>query len=665
MERLEITASKKNQFASKGIYTVQDLVDYIPRRYDDFSRLTGLRPKAEGKSVVTARIEMVKAYPNSVKLVMATCRLDSGEKLLVQWFRQPWIYKRICPLAGQTVLVAGNAEYSEEYRNWHIAMPEIFTTDIENSMRVYPHYRKIPNMSMGYLTGKIHEALALPDAWEETVPEDILKKYGLPRRKEALVKLHCPATIEDTEVGKERMLFDDLLYFALKMEWGRRFSAVGSPYYIRTFKSYNAILESLPYSLTDDQKKAIISMTDTIRSGKRLNALLQGDVGCGKSICAFIMMALMADSGYQSVIMAPTQVLASQHYEDLVKLMTPLGYKVAYLGGTMKAPEKRFLLEQIAHGDIHMVVGTHAVIGKSVSYKKLAMCIVDEEHRFGVAQRKALTEKAGDGVHTVTMSATPIPRSLASVIYGDSLQLITITTMPAERKPVLTKIATDRAKIYSYIATHKLRGEQAYVVCPMIDKNEEMADVRSVEELEKEYREALEPRGVRVGTLTGRDSKEVTDKTLTDFRNGDIDVLIATTVVEVGVNVPTATLMVIENAERFGLSGLHQLRGRVGRGSVQSFCALIAGSVTEEGTRRLQAMERTNSGFEIAREDLAIRGAGDFLGTAQHGDNRYVSLMLAYPDKYQEAKKIAAELLDRGDDCCGMVRRVVAETEEE
>ena len=430
---------------------------------------------------------------------------------------------------------------------------------------------------------------------------------------------------------------------------------------MKTMGAVNRIIESLPYELTADQKGAVDSMLTDARSGKRINALVQGDVGCGKTIVAFLLMTAFVDSGYQAVLMAPTQVLARQHYEDLKNLVEPLGYKVVFLGGSeMKAREKKAVLAAIAEGEADYIVGTHSVIAKDVVYKRLAVTVTDEEHKFGVAQRAALVEKAAAGVHNITMSATPIPRTLAQVVYGNAVQLYTIKTMPKGRVPVITGIATDENKVFRFIIKQAKQGHQTYVVCPMIDPSDELDGVKSVDEVSQVYEKALGPYGVRIATLTGRNSKKETETIISGFKNRDFDVLISTTVIEVGVNVPTATTMVVSNAERFGLSSLHQLRGRVGRSNLQSYCVLQSADQSEKGRQRLEAMVNTTNGFEIAEADLKIRGPGDFLGTRQNGENKYMALMLAYPDKYKYAQEIAKRILDDGKPC-RMLSRVKTE----
>lgn len=686
LDALGISTQKKNQFINRGIQTVEDLVNYLPRRYKDFTRETGILSEDQ-VSCVVVKIDKVQSYNTKTPMTMAFCtEVKTGAKVNVQWFNQLWMPARLTALIGQYVYLAGKASYNETYKNYTISSPELFEPNIQKGKRMYPVYRKITGMSMDYLSDSIQTALSLPEATEETCPRDILSRYGQVSRKEALRRLHFPANAEDVRVGQERILFDDLLFFAISTCWAERNSSRGSSFNIRTLRSYNTIRNNLPYELTDDQKKAIESMVEHARDGRRINALVQGDVGCGKSIIAFCLMAIMADSGYQSVLMAPTQVLARQHYEDLQKLMEPLGYKVGFLGGSkMKKAEKTKLLAAIKSGEINMVVGTHAVIGKTVEYNRLALTITDEEHRFGVQQRNALVEKAQEGVHAVTMSATPIPRSLAQVIYGDSVQLHTIEALPSGRKQVATGIAHGRKKIYRFIVREAIKGHQAYVVCPMIDRNDDMEGVKSVEEVSAEFRQGLayenlpalnDPKSnvdyqaligdkrICIETLTGKDDKKRTEDVISRFKKGEVDVLISTTVIEVGVNVPTATLMVITNAERFGLASLHQLRGRVGRSSLQSYCVLESNTQTEDGAARLKAMCEISNGFKIAEADLKLRGAGDFLGTQQSGDNKYMALMLAYPEKYREVQEIAKELLDRGEDCCPLVEVALARATE-
>ena len=365
------------------------------------------------------------------------------------------------------------------------------------------------------------------------------------------------------------------------------------------------------------------------------------------------MLSLAAMNGYQAVLMAPTRVLARQHFEDIYQLLSPFNINVWYLSGKdLKASERKKVIAGIKDGTVQVVIGTQSVLSDSVEYKNLGLCVVDEEHRFGVTQREALVKRTKEGVHLITMSATPIPRSLAMTIYGDSVSMYTIQTMPIGRKKVVTGLATGRDKIYRFISKSALAGHQTFVVCPMIEDNDDAEGVKSVKEVYKEYRAAL-PEEIRIATLTGKDAKAKTEETLNAFADGEIDVLIATTVVEVGINIPNATLMVVSNAERFGLAQLHQLRGRVGRSNngLQSYCVLESSDESYEALERLNAMVETTSGFDIAMADLRIRGAGDFLGTKQAGSNKFLGLMLSYPSEYETAKRLAIEITENNYRC--------------
>lgn len=643
---LGVTPAKEKQFNKKGIFSVEDLVRFFPRTYNDCSNITGILPEND-VSVLIVHINDVRLYNNGTPVIVATCtEKNSGKRVNISWFHQNYLYSRICYLRNSEVLVSGKVTYNMQYGNYSLSSPLVFTSDIKNGARIYPVYSKINGMSDDYLSGKIAEALKFDI--QETCPDHVIKDNKLLSLQAAINELHAPTSMERLESAKDRLVFDDLLYFALRMEQSDRMVSKGSQYGVKTLKMTTQIIESLPYSLTEDQKNALWSMVSHMKQGKRINALVQGDVGCGKSIIAFLMMVVAADSGYQAVLMAPTQVLAKQHYEDFSNLVAPFGLKTALLGGnTMKKSEKEKILEEIRTGEIQFVIGTHAVLNKEIQYKALAIAITDEEHKFGVLQRATLVEKASTGVHSITMSATPIPRSLAMVIYGNNIQMHTIKTMPRGRMPVKTAVSNNLNGVFRFLLQQINQGRQIYVVCPMIEKNEDVVGVRSVEEISELYRNILEPKGISVSTLTGKTPKDESAEIISKFKCGEIKVLVSTTVIEVGVNVPNASAIVIHNAERFGLSGLHQLRGRVGRGKYQSYCVLFS---DDKNNERLAAMVATNDGFKIAEEDLRLRGAGEFIGTKQSGDDKYMALMLAYPERYEEIKKIAEKMLDVGED---------------
>lgn len=662
LQCLGVTPAKAKQFNAKGIFSVEDLVAYLPRSYKDFTQETGLLNDPDARSVFILTLRNLYSgkgrsgvqYINAVGEEFRTKR-----KVRVTFFNQGYLYEKLYPYIGRNFYVAGKVSYAPEYDTFAVSSPELFEPMTDQSKRICPVYSKIQGMSEDYLTEKIKSALSCVTATEETLPHKVVEEQGLLLRRDAIFQLHNPKSMAQVEKAKERVLFDELTYFAIHNEWAKRASVPGSPFSIITVEKFQQLKQALPYKLTNDQEKAVISMLESVRAGKRLNALVQGDVGCGKTIVALLLMVAMADNGYQAALMAPTQLLAVQHYEDISKLVAPLGLHVVFLGSNMKAADKKKVVAEIKSGTANLIVGTHAVFSKDVEFNKLALTVVDEEHKFGVAQRAALAQKAEDGVHSISMSATPIPRTLASIIYGETLQLHNIHTMPEGRKPVITGLGTTWAKLARFILKEKEVGHQTYVVCPLIDASdsEGMEGVLSVEEVAAQYEQELAPYGVRIKTLSGKDSKTVAEQTINEFAAGEIDVLVATTVVEVGVNVPTATLMVISNAERFGLASLHQLRGRVGRSELQSYCVLCANNPSEMASQRLATMCETTDGFAIAEADLKLRGAGDLLGTKQSGDNKYMTLMMLHPEVYEKAQKVARHLLDSGSSC-PLVRRV-------
>ena len=662
LSALGVTPAKAKQFAQKGIGSAEELLRYLPKTYRDYTKETGILPETE-VSCIVMKVKRFQTSNGKVRTLKAVGSVEpSGEKLVVTWFNQNYLLERFQGVENRAAFVAGKLRYNAQYRQYECANPDLFEPNLSAAKRVFPVYPKIPGMGNDYLSGKIRLASGISELTGETLPYELVTRLGLLSMRETLYKLHFPQSMEQVRQGQRRLLFDDLLFFALQQEWSSRRSAAESLMRITNRGMMYDILSSLPYVLTDDQRTAVAAMLDRAEQGARINALVQGDVGCGKTIIAFLMMAAFAGSGYQTVLMAPTQVLARQHFKDLSPLLEPLGVEAVCLSCGEKASERKKALEKIASGSARFVVGTRSLIAGDVRYANLALVITDEEHRFGVAQRGALVEKAAGGVHCITMSATPIPRSLAQVLYGSAVQLHTIRTMPRGRVPVRTGISAGRERIYQFLLSQTHKGHQAYVVCPRIERNEEKQTVKSVEEVSQEYIEALAPKGVRIATITGKDSREKAEQVIQAFQNRETDILISTTVIEVGVNVPNATVMVISSAEQFGLSSLHQLRGRVGRSQFQSYCILESEHMTEKGWERLKAMCETTDGFAIAEADLKIRGAGDFIGTRQSGENKYMALMLAYPEEYAQAQSIARELLEAGSDC-PLVLQAKQETE--
>ncbi len=647
LEELGITPQKEKQFQKKGITSVEELLTFLPIRYNDFTTLTGILSE-EQVSVFTAVVVKVGRSFSGKQPVYAHCKVNGRTKLTVMWFNQAYIYNEINTYTGKTVLISGKVKRAED--GYMLFAPLIFE-DAAKARKIVPVYSKIRGMSEDYLTDKIEKALIYRSHLKDPVPAELLQKRGLPTMQDAVMTLHQPDNGDELKAAKERMLYNSLLEYAAKNEWSIRNESVGSPFRIKTKNIMNKIRESLPYKLTSDQAGTVRSILDKMERGQRVNALVQGDVGCGKSITAFLLMAGFAESGYQAAIMAPTQILAEQHYNALTELVSAYGIKTVYIKAGMKAKEKREVYEEIKNGEADLIVGTSSLLSENVQYANLALVVTDEEHKFGVIQRSMLAQKASEGVHCISMSATPIPRTLAQTIYGDALQIYEIKTLPSGRKPVKTGISKGRDRIYSFIAKQVAQGRQAYVVCPMIDDNDAVSNVLSVSTVSKEFETALSSKGIRIGALTGRDSKEKAHDTIEAYKNGDIDVLVSTTVVEVGVNVPNASVIVIINAERFGLSQLHQLRGRVGRGEYEGYCVLETPHTDDNVMRRLNALCKTNDGFEIAIADLELRGAGELFGIRQSGVDIMLEQIHDNPEMYKKAQEDACVLFDKYYNC--------------
>lgn len=646
LSEIGVTVAKEKQFLQKGIDSVEKLLQYYPRKYIDCRCEKEL--SHDEFCVFKAKVISVTQHEgNTVDYIRASCHTSDFKRVSVMWFRKRYLYPMLGSFEGDTVLIAGKVTYSPEYNNYSVSEPFLFTPDTDNAKRLYPVYSKIPRMSDDFLSGKMSAALEHKDIIEDILPESVRRSLSYLPMRDAIASIHHPKDLEELKRAQERLIFNDLLYFSINIERSRRSNSLGSQYNVTNFESTRKVLDSLPYRLTEDQRSVMKELVGKARDGRRINALIQGDVGTGKSIIAYLTMLAMVDSGYQTALMAPTQVLAQQHYDELVKLVEPLGMNVVLLGGTkLKKAERERILGGIKDGSVQFIVGTHALLNPDIEFKDLSLVVVDEEHKFGVLQREAILEKASRGVHFITMSATPIPRSLAQVIYGEGVQLCTIKTMPAGRKPIITIQAHNQESVFNFIAKQVKLGRQIYIVCPMIDQNEDMEGVVSIEELEKVYSNALSPLGITTATLTGRNTKDELNEIIASYKAGKTDVLLATTVIEVGVNVPNASAIIIHNAERFGLAGLHQLRGRVGRGEYQSYCVLFT---QEEDNPRLNAMCSTNDGFKIAEEDLKLRGAGELIGLKQSGDDKYLSLMLTYPTVFDETKKIATSLVNSGE----------------
>lgn len=638
-----------NILKKRKMETVEDVCQLFPSKYYNFSFINPLNTSRLDKNYafVCKLVSYELKKQSSIYIVRCTLHdIYTQNELCVSWFGTTEMYnvlkKDYHP--GDTCFIGGKLKASNKKNLFFMSNPIIFKKyDGESDCHIYTAYEKIRGISESNFERIINECLehaTIPDK----VPRELLHKYNLMSKDEAIREMHKPSSVEGVKKAKYRLNIDDLLYFALQLEEKKRNLPAGSVYGIHSLAITTKIIKNLPFQLTKDQKSAYEELVNRIRSGKRLNALIQGDVGCGKTILAFLLMFVMADNGFQSVLLAPTQVLASQHYNELKEMAAQYNIDVVYIANGLKKKEREAILKSIEDGSALMIVGTHSVLSKEVKFHDLGLSITDEEHRFGVLQREEITTKAKAGMHTVTMSATPIPRSLSDVLLSTT-EVFNIQSMPNGRKPIQTAICASQNTIFQFIKKEIEKGHQAYVVCPLIeDKQGVMEGILSVEQTYTEYANIFGKNAVAV--LNGKMNEDETEKVIRSFKNGEIKILVSTTVVEVGVNVSNATVIVINNAERFGLASLHQLRGRVGRGNSQGYCILNS---VHKNNKRLLALCKYKNGFQIAESDYALRGSGNILGTEQSGSNYYVELSMRYPDLFSELQKYAKKYMDTGE----------------
>ena len=638
-----------NILKKRKMETVEDVCQLFPSKYYDFSFINPLNTSRLDKNYafVCKLVSYELKKQSSIYIVRCTLHdIYTQNELCVSWFGTTEMYNVLKKdyRPGDTCFIGGKLKASNKKNLFFMSNPIIFKKyDGESDCHIYTAYEKIRGISESNFERIINDCLehaTIPDK----VPRELLHKYNLIPKDEAIREMHKPSSVEQIKRAKYRLNMDDLLYFALQLEEKKRNLPAGSVYGIHSLATTTKIIENLPFQLTKDQKSAYEELVNRIRSGKRLNALIQGDVGCGKTILAFLLMFVMADNGFQSVLLAPTQVLASQHYNELKEMAAQYNIDVVYIANGLKKKEREAILKSIEDGSALMIVGTHSVLSKEVKFHDLGLSITDEEHRFGVLQREEITTKAKAGMHTVTMSATPIPRSLSDVLLSTT-EVFNIQSMPNGRKPIQTAICASQNTIFQFIKKEIEKGHQAYVVCPLIeDKQGVMEGILSVEQTYAEYTDAFGKGAVAV--LNGKMKEDETENVIQSFKDGEIKILVSTTVVEVGVNVSNATVIVINNAERFGLASLHQLRGRVGRGNSPGYCILNS---VHKDNKRLIALCKYKNGFQIAEADYALRGSGNILGTEQSGSNYYVELSMKYPDLFSELQKYAKKYMDTGE----------------
>ena len=597
-----------------GITSPFELIYHIPRDYLDFRTHVPVQQAVLNEYNVLKLTVFRKMPPQRIKGGLVICKAaatDGTDDILIVVYNNVYSFQAL--KEGATYYMYGKV--SGNFLRKELSSPVYISA--EEQVLIQPKYHLTQGLSVNMIRTNMRQALELMRKEPfETLSEDILRRYDLCPLMQALENIHFPESELAAENARRRLAFDELLKLQIGMSLMKSRSRSSTAYKMDSSVDIKEFTEGLPFELTDDQKKAVSEIISDLCRDVPMNRLLQGDVGSGKTAAAAAACYFTAKNGVQSALMAPTEILAAQHYRTLCDFLEPFGVRVCLLTGSMTAKKKADIRERIAAGEIDVVVGTHAIIQKEVEYKSLGLVITDEQHRFGVAQRAALAEK-GDSPHKLVMSATPIPRTLALIIYGD-LDISAITQLPKGRKPVKTYAVTGklRSRAFGFVREQLDKGRQAYVVCPMIEESEsELFAVKTY----AENAASGDLKGYTTALLHGKMKPAEKEKAMKLFRDGEIQVLICTTVVEVGVDVPNAAVMVIENAERFGLSQLHQLRGRVGRGSFESSCILITDNTTEDCVKRMKIMSSTTDGFKISEEDLKMRGPGDFFGNAQHG----------------------------------------------
>lgn len=615
-----IGQQRANALAKMGITTLRDLICYFPRTYEDRTQTVPIAALQSGIPACVHALVATEPTLSRVRRGMELVKLriaDDSGSIDLTYFNQSYVREQL--KKGQTYVFFGKVTVEGSHRT--MLNPLFEAEDAPSSLtgRIVPVYRLTSGISQKMLISAIRRGLdecenVLPDALPETVAE----KAMLCKVPFAYENIHFPADFGALGLARRRLIFEELFVLScalskMKLSRSKKSGVIISTPALERFYS------ELPFLLTNAQKRAISDCTRDMSSGVAMNRLIQGDVGSGKTIIAAACIWCAHEGGLQSAFMAPTEILANQHFKTFSELLTPLGIKVVKLTGSMTSKQKREALALIKEGEADLVVGTHALISDSVEFSNLALVITDEQHRFGVDQRAALIAK-GESPHTLVMSATPIPRTLALIIYGD-LDVSVIDELPPGRQKVDTFVVNEemRERINSFMRKQVADGRQVFVVCPSIDENEERPqDLKNAKDYSAELQEKVFP-DLHIGCIHGKMKPSEKDKIMQAFVDGGIDILVSTTVVEVGVDVPNASLMVVENAERFGLSQLHQLRGRVGRGKHKSYCVLFSDSDSEISKSRLKVMEQTTDGFKISEEDLKLRGPGDFFGSRQHG----------------------------------------------
>lgn len=614
-----------------GVHTIEDLLKLYPRNYLSYGEPVSIQDVEPGNRVaIFATVQSYVDIRKIRKLTLVTCTVKDGTgSVKLTWFNSPFL-KQVFHI-GQSFVFVGTIVQ----KNYQLVMehPEYYTqaqySKLQASMQpVYPLTEGLSNKTV---TKCVAAAMPMLSQMSDLVPDIVKEQFHLMPLKEAIKGTHFPENLSKLLLCRNRLVFDEFFWFLIHMRLVREATVrIENPYVITDYSAVDHFVEMLSFSLTEGQRNALDDIKGDMSGNTVMNRLIQGDVGSGKTAVAEMAILAVVSNGYQAALMAPTEVLAKQHYEGLRKDLEWYGVRVELLVGSTKPSVKRKIYHALEEGEIDVLIGTHALIQDGVNYKNLALVVTDEQHRFGVRQRAKLSEK-GENPHVLVMSATPIPRTLAIIMYGD-LDISVMKDMPASRKPIKNCVVGPkyRPTAYKFMLEQIKEGHQIYIICPMVEASENVEAENVVE-----YREGLReffPEDVVItclhGKMTGPEKNDIMD----DFSQGKIDILVSTTVIEVGINNPNATVIMIENAEKFGLAQLHQLRGRVGRGEFQSYCIMLCATERKEALDRLNVLNQSNDGFFIANEDLKLRGPGDFFGIRQSGE-----VLFALGDIYSDA----------------------------
>lgn len=650
IEILGVPEKKIKAYTKKGFKTTFDLINHLPRKYDDLTQLKLIKEVMNKE--FCGVIGTVVGSKEGPRHVTFTCKDQTGETFWVHIFGIKREAYRQCSI-GRTYLFGGKWSANEVDNKIYvsIASPPYVEGDIQNATRIHSIYKKVhKDIPHEDFKDHLNVALNFNDTEDFLEPELFYNwtridtsrlDHPLVIRQKAYRGIHHPRSMHEIEESEYRISFDKLFYLSYLLH--KRMPLEKKEIEGITLSRLDLArycIKNLPFKLTSGQHEVLKDMMARIQTGKQLSALVQGDVGSGKTLVAIIMMLCHVENGYQSILMAPTSVLAKQHAQEIEKMLTPFGLKTVFISGNLKKKEKDEIYKQIENGEVHFIVGTHAVLNDGIKFKNLGVMIVDEEHRFGVNQREAVRERTRkEPLNFISMTATPIPRTLAASLYDSNIQTYSIKSLPQGRKPIQTTWITQAEGIVDHLLYEISNGRQGYIICPLIKHNKKLDNVMAIDTCEKWIKSHPKMKNLRYGVVTGEMEPKLMEERIQAFKNHEFDVLLSTTVIEVGVNVPNSTIICIQSADRFGLAQLHQLRGRVGRGSHASYCYLISDNPTPNGQKKLSAMVESTDGFYLSEADLKLRGAGDLVGDSQTGFETTFLLLLKYPSLFEKIQE--------------------------